>query len=70
MCVPDNILAEEDKLQTTQYTEAEFENVRRKLHELQQRAKRVCIAAPYQETTTTVLSCRVYTVGHLTWLRN
>jgi len=42
--VPNNVLADEDKLQRVQYTEAEFVNVRKKLEEFQQRAKRVCIS--------------------------
>jgi len=41
IAVPDNVLADEDKLQEMQYTEAEFESMRGKLKEFQQRAKRV-----------------------------
>ncbi|XP_011691480.1 PREDICTED: protein MIS12 homolog [Wasmannia auropunctata] len=43
IAVPDNILANEDKLQETQYTEAEFQNMRGKLEEVQQRAKRAAV---------------------------
>ncbi|EZA51725.1 hypothetical protein DMN91_003606 [Ooceraea biroi] len=41
--VPGNVLADEDKLQGTQYTEAELENIRKKLDEFQQRARRATI---------------------------
>ncbi|KYN20033.1 PREDICTED: protein MIS12 homolog [Trachymyrmex cornetzi] len=41
--VPDNVLANEDKLQETQYTEVEFENIRGKLEEFQQRARRAAV---------------------------
>lgn len=41
--VPNHVLADEDKLQRTQYTNVEFVDIRKKLEELQQRAKRVCI---------------------------
>jgi len=44
IAVPDNVLANEDELQEMQYTEAEFESMRGKLEEFQQRARRVCIA--------------------------
>ncbi|XP_012531458.1 protein MIS12 homolog isoform X2 [Monomorium pharaonis] len=43
IAVPDNVLADEDKLQRMQYTEAEFENMRGKLEELQQKAKRTTV---------------------------
>lgn len=43
IAVPDSVLAEEDKLQGMQYTETEFESMRGKLEEFQQRARRVCI---------------------------
>ena len=43
VAVPDNVLANEDKLQEVQYTEAEFESIRGKLEEFQQRARRVHI---------------------------
>ncbi|KAL6265259.1 hypothetical protein P5V15_002039 [Pogonomyrmex californicus] len=43
IAVPNNVLADEDKLQEIQYTEAEFESMRRKLEEFQQRARRVTI---------------------------
>jgi len=43
IAVPDNVLAEEDKLQGIQYTEAELESMRGKLEEFQQRAKRAAI---------------------------
>ncbi|KYM93930.1 PREDICTED: protein MIS12 homolog [Cyphomyrmex costatus] len=41
--VPDNVLANEDQLQETQYTEAEFESIRGKLEEFQQRARRATV---------------------------
>ncbi|EFN68851.1 hypothetical protein EAG_07917 [Camponotus floridanus] len=41
--VPNNVLADEDKLQRVQYTEAEFVNMRKKLEEFQQRAKRATV---------------------------
>lgn len=40
IAVPSNVLAEEDKLQKTQYTEEEIESKRKTLDELQQKAKR------------------------------
>ncbi|XP_012054031.1 PREDICTED: protein MIS12 homolog [Atta cephalotes] len=43
VAVPDNVLANEDKLQEIQYTEAEFENIRGKLEEFQQRARRAAV---------------------------
>ncbi|XP_032673695.1 uncharacterized protein LOC116845277, partial [Odontomachus brunneus] len=43
IAVPSHILSNEDKLQATQYTEAEFENVQKKLNDFQQRAKRATI---------------------------
>ncbi|XP_071556966.1 uncharacterized protein [Temnothorax nylanderi] len=43
IAVPDIVLADEDKLQGVQYTEAEFECMRGKLEEFQQRAKRATI---------------------------
>ncbi|KAH0948679.1 hypothetical protein HN011_003390 [Eciton burchellii] len=41
--VPSNVLADEDALQQIQYTETEMENMRTKLDEFQQRAKRATI---------------------------
>ncbi|EGI66334.1 PREDICTED: protein MIS12 homolog [Acromyrmex echinatior] len=43
VAVPDNVLANEDKLQEIQYTEAEFESIRGKLEEFQQRARRAAV---------------------------
>ncbi|XP_077277961.1 uncharacterized protein LOC143906054 isoform X2 [Temnothorax americanus] len=43
IAVPDNVLADEDKLQGVQYAEAELECMRGKLEEFQQRAKRATI---------------------------
>ncbi|XP_025987822.1 protein MIS12 homolog [Solenopsis invicta] len=43
IAVPNNVLADEDKIQEIQYTEAEFENIRGKLEELQQRARRAAV---------------------------
>ncbi|XP_011135784.1 uncharacterized protein LOC105181028 [Harpegnathos saltator] len=41
--VPPNVLSDEDKIQATQYTEAELKNMQEKLDNLQQRAKRTTI---------------------------
>lgn len=43
IAVPSNVLLEEDKLQRTQYSEIEFENMKQNLKNLQQRAKRATI---------------------------
>lgn len=43
IAVPYNVLLEEDRCQRTQYSDVEFENLKRRLDDLQQRAKRVCI---------------------------
>ncbi|XP_029673920.1 protein MIS12 homolog [Formica exsecta] len=43
IAVPNNVLADEDKLQSIQYTKAEFVNMRKKLEEFQQRAKRATV---------------------------
>ncbi|XP_018311996.1 protein MIS12 homolog [Mycetomoellerius zeteki] len=43
VAVPDNVLANEDKLQEIQYTEVEFESIRGKLEEFQQRARRAAV---------------------------
>ncbi|XP_031832810.1 uncharacterized protein LOC116427053 isoform X1 [Nomia melanderi] len=43
IAVPSNILMDEDKYQRTQYTDAEFNNVKQRLENLQQRAKRATI---------------------------
>ncbi|CAL1685671.1 unnamed protein product [Lasius platythorax] len=41
--VPNNVLADEDKLQRIQYTKVEFVNMSKKLEEFQQRAKRATV---------------------------
>lgn len=41
--VPDNVLADEDKLQRIQYTEAEFVDMRKKLEQFQERAKQATV---------------------------
>ena len=43
IAVPSNVLLEEDRCQRTQYSEVEFENLKRRLEDLQQRAKRATI---------------------------
>ncbi|XP_014471388.1 PREDICTED: uncharacterized protein LOC106742706 [Dinoponera quadriceps] len=43
IAVSPNVLSDEDKLQATQYTESEFEGIKKKLADLQQRAKRATI---------------------------
>lgn len=61
IAVPSNALAEEDKLQETQYTEEEVENKRKKLDELQQRAKRVCnLIHVYRSKTKSYTHCYLY----------
>ncbi|CAL7936519.1 unnamed protein product [Xylocopa violacea] len=41
--VPSNVLLEEDKYQRTQYSDTEFENIKQRLEDLQQRAKKATI---------------------------
>ncbi|XP_076760038.1 uncharacterized protein LOC143428791 isoform X2 [Xylocopa sonorina] len=41
--VPNNVLLEEDKYQRTQYSDTEFESIKQKLEDLQQRAKKATI---------------------------
>ncbi|XP_014217099.1 protein MIS12 homolog [Copidosoma floridanum] len=41
ICVPDNVLLEEDKCQATQYSNEEIQKLEKKLEHLQQEAKRV-----------------------------
>ncbi|XP_011494116.1 PREDICTED: protein MIS12 homolog [Ceratosolen solmsi marchali] len=43
ICVPNNVLLEEDKCQAVQYNDEEFHNLERKLEDLQNEAKRVTI---------------------------
>ena len=43
IAVPSNVLLEEDRCQRTQYSDVEFENLKRRLEDLQQRAKRATI---------------------------
>ncbi|KAL6439134.1 hypothetical protein ACFW04_003828 [Cataglyphis niger] len=43
IAVPNNVLADEDKLQNVQYTKAEFINMHKKLKEFQQRAKQATV---------------------------
>ncbi|KZC07625.1 PREDICTED: protein MIS12 homolog [Dufourea novaeangliae] len=43
IAVPSNVLLEEDKYQRTQYTDTEFQNIKQRLEDLQQRAKRATI---------------------------
>nr|XP_034196619.1 protein MIS12 homolog [Osmia lignaria] len=43
IAVPSNVLLEEDKYQRTQYSDAEFESMKQKLKDLQERGKRATI---------------------------
>lgn len=43
IAVPSNVLLEEDKYQKTQYSDTEFQSMKQKLEDLQQRAKRATI---------------------------